>query len=176
MQDFHLSVSKINSAIKLFNLSLREEFATPLLPSDLLDKNHYCDIKNTPYDNQHWPNYDKPGVYFVFGRSLVNPNRTGVYIGKASLKEKMENRIKHKLFTPRRNESIYEWLHPSGEGYAFELLATISFSRGSNLKHFAPALEEFLISELCEKIILLNTNGNIHKYSNLETQFGSMAK
>lgn len=159
MDKYKLLIREINSGIEKFNSFFKTDFHVPLLKeNELENKECYTNLTNTSWSDQRWPNSDSAGVYFIFGINQENTSEVGLYIGKASLSSKIGIRLYSHLY-PYRNEENYMMNDGKGKKNILELVSSISFDE-NNMTFLAPALEEFLLSELREKINLLNVTGN----------------
>jgi hypothetical protein len=146
---------EINLDIERFNQLLAEEFR--IAPLNASNSESYSVIANVPWDDQVWPCSDCPGVYILCAHHANDPNRLGAYIGKASLSN-IGNRLWAHL-NPHRADNIYRMNDLSGEPFIIEAVAAIGF-RDPRTRALAPALEEFVISGVRERVHLLNGTGN----------------
>ena len=149
--------SEINADIEKFNTLLAEEFKIPHLDGSNSDSVHF--IANIPWDSlPEWTFGVYPGVYLLCGYKESDTNLLGAYIGKASLGAGIGNRI---WFHLRQYGEIgdYKMKNSSGEAFIIEVIVAVAL-RDVRAKALAPALEEFLISGVRERVHLLNSVGN----------------
>lgn len=146
---------EINLDIERFNQLLAEEFR--IAPLNASNSESYSVIANVPWDDQVWPCSDCPGVYILCAHHANDPSQLGAYIGKASL-----SNIGNRLWThlnQYRVDNIYRMNDLSGEPFIIEAVAAIGF-RDPRTRALAPALEEFVIAGVRERVHLLNGTGN----------------
>ncbi|OHD57214.1 MAG: hypothetical protein A2Y33_07415 [Spirochaetes bacterium GWF1_51_8] len=146
----------LNLSIKNFNVYLKNEYWVDGLAEDKIeDKNYFFNIVTgiEEWLKQTWPNSNKGGVYFLFGYQKDNIEKVGVYIGKASLGSKIGDRF-HSHLKPFSETNNFE-----KGGFILDYISSIDLERKKMIP-FASALEEFIISDVKEKIYLLNSTGN----------------
>ncbi len=152
MHIYDNDIDEINNAIDIFNQYLSEH-KVPRLVADFTDARPKPMVIN---DN-------KRGVYFIFGHraNKCEENILGVYIGKASLNSCIGTRVRHhcrNYYRPQHNSIICN--DRRAVPYVLKHIASIELE-SAGLVFMTPALEEFLISHLKEKIKLINGTGNI---------------
>jgi len=158
MEKYSKIVALINREIGGFNANIALEWKVRELPSDLLDDRAFVSIRDKEWKDTRWPNQEFSGVYFLFGYNKINPNEVGVYIGKASLRSKIGNRIYEHLNKDRPTKD-YKMNDGHGNTFALEYTSGINFEE-NNTVFLAPALEEYLIGRLGSHVHLLNVSGN----------------
>jgi hypothetical protein len=159
MKDYQELIGKINMKISEFSQFLNPKYVIPLLGIDKFDdKDHFCNLTTTKWEDQKWPNSWNTGVYFLFGRKIEDGKTVGVYIGKSSFKSAMGHRIYTHLNSQYRVENKY-FMQRLNDRYSLEFLATIPLGT-LDIGFLSPALEEFMITKLSSEVNLLNGTGN----------------
>jgi hypothetical protein len=152
-------VAAINQRIPGFNQYLNPAYQVPLLNVDrMIEEKSGVQIVLGNGDAFCWPNPDKRGVYFIFGREKTNVAKNGLYIGKASLSSQIGARLDYRL-RPHKNSEWFEMRGYNNENYILDYIATINLDAIS-IGFMAWALEEYLITELKNSINLINGTGN----------------
>jgi hypothetical protein len=159
MKNYIELVNKVNQAINEFNRYLAKgKQIEPLKETELANKKYFTNLVATSWDDQRWPNSEKSGVYFLMGYDKNNPDKLGLYVGKASLTSAIGYRVYSHL-TNYRNKEHYLMSDGIGSDFVLELMSSVTFE-GLDMVFMTPALEEFLIGELKESIHLINRTGN----------------
>ncbi len=153
------AIGIINSSIASFNTFLSAPYAVPILKFDtMIQEKRWVEVIHGNWDAFPFPTSEKRGVYFIFGHEKSMSDKTGLYIGKASLGSSIGRRLYSHL-NPYRSETHFIREGYNNEVYVLDYMASIDLdTRG--LPFMAPALEEYLISELGNKINLINGTGN----------------
>ncbi|MEP6671420.1 MAG: GIY-YIG nuclease family protein [Chthoniobacter sp.] len=151
-------LSQINVDIDKFNNFLVEEFKIPHLQAS--NPEGVSVIANIPWDSHDWGRTfgGYPGVYLLCGYQETDPSRLGVYIGKASMGKNIGNRIWSHL-QHHRSTAIYKANDSLGETFIIEAVAAIALY-DPRMRALAPALEEFIICDVRDRVYLLNGVGN----------------
>ncbi len=155
---FAKEINEINITIKEFNKYLIKDYEIPCF--DLksgFENNSIVKIIHKEWDSFGFPNNGTRGVYFVFGYSEISNDKNGIYIGKASLSSTTSNRLYSHLNPSRTKEHFT--MNYGSENYIIEYMASIDLDK-LKISFIAPALEEYLITSLKEKINLINGTGN----------------
>ncbi|MCU7548148.1 hypothetical protein OCK74_03440 [Chitinophagaceae bacterium LB-8] len=153
-------IKKINAHVTDFNSYLRKEFTFPLLNEDKLnDQTYYLNPTGKEWNDCQFPrNPHIGGVYFYMGETVSRRDDFHVYIGKASMKSKIGERLyNHFKNCWKTNETIIR--NNRGEPVLIELITSIPFENEA-LIFLAPALEEYLIDKLRSDFPLFNIIGN----------------
>lgn len=155
MEKYKSIIDEINQTINDFNKFLSYSYHIPIIT---YKPSSYTDLKK-PWKEQDWGYTAVRGVYFIFGKHEYNDStKMGVYIGKASL----NSHIGRRLWTHLKSgsaEGNYEMNDFEENPFSLEYFTLISLD-ALNIGFLSPALEEFLITELSNKIFLLNRTGN----------------
>ncbi len=154
MNNYLPIIKQINQSLNDFNTYLKDGFAVPLLNEiELENQNYYMDLTTFNWEKEkEWINSGKRGVYFIFGVDMEPPFNLGLYIGKASMTSYFGNRFHSHLYPSKK-----EKLHIMRKIFSMELITTIPIEKKNVF--LAPALEEFLINEMKNKVRLLNKTG-----------------
>ena len=150
-------VVKINKKVNSFNSYLNPAYKVPILETDFNNTSFYTDLVNIKWKDQHWPNAEDAGVYFIFGKNCITVE-PGVYIGKASF----DSAIGYRVWTwlaKDKEEGNYTMNDKDGKMYKLEYITTISTTT-LKAPFLAPSLEEYLRTNLKNEILLLNSTGN----------------
>jgi hypothetical protein len=161
MQQYLSIIRETNQSIKRFNEYLQSDYQVVLFDEKNFKDDRFFLKIITGYDEwwkQTWPNSNKAGVYFLLGFQKNNPEKYGVYIGKASLGSKIGNRLYSHLIQFREAKD-FEINDAYGNQFILDYVTSIELEN-KNMIAFAPALEEFLISDLKDKVNLINSRGN----------------
>ncbi|MBT5187763.1 MAG: hypothetical protein HOH19_14985 [Kordiimonadaceae bacterium] len=119
------NLDKLEQMVECYCLAYRNPKLEPLK----ISKIYYLENKW----NEQWPNADSAGVYAIFGKSGL------LYIGKASLKNSIGNRLADYFEQGNDGNNFAKKKHNwSDDPTYFVTIAT-------RLSWEAPALEEFLI-------------------------------
>ena len=154
MEKYVEIMNGINNEINNFNSLLDSNYQFNTLPIDEIhNEKYFTDIINVPWKKQDWSIYAKSGVYFFFGYRKDNPEKLGVYIGKASFSDHIGNRLDNH-FRYYDKEIGYK-----KTSYIIELFGHVSFN-DEKIKCMTPALEEHLITLLKYEYNLINIIGN----------------
>ena len=158
MNEKYLEMIKIiNKSITSFSKNLSPSIKIDKLGKNFDNKKKYTNIVNTPWEEQFWPNSNEAGVYFLFGRNKEN-NEFGVYIGKASLSSKIGNEVYTHLYPHSKSDHYYR-NDKDEQQFILEVVSSIDLEKINKI-FLAPSMEEFLITDLRDKIHLLNKKGN----------------
>ncbi|TAE06793.1 MAG: hypothetical protein EAZ95_18905 [Bacteroidetes bacterium] len=144
--------NEINNLINKFNHFLSDNCQIPLfdLETGFTTKNIVKIVHGMWGGEWSFPNNQTSGAYFLFG---VKENQKGLYVGKASMSSWTSDRIYHHLNPYRKKEQYLI------DGYVIEYIASIDLSN-LGIPFISPALEEFLILNLKDKLNLINKMGN----------------
>jgi hypothetical protein len=162
MEKYRPLIKAINIEIDKFNLFLKKKYCISLLnENDLSNDEFYTNLINTKWEDQHWPNSEKSGVYFIFGFNEENKSEFGLHIGKASMSSTIGRRLYVHL---KQYHDKKDYLMGDGKGkiYILELISSITLE-DKKIKFMTTSLKEFLIDKLREKrgsINLINVFGN----------------
>jgi hypothetical protein len=114
---------------------------------------------NVPYAKISHPYNPLPGVYILCACRQNDPLSVGAYVGKSSgARVAMGWRLDNH-FRPGKATNIHTMDDPSGVPYVIEAISAIGL-RDPRMRTFAPALEEFIIAGVKERVHLLNCSGN----------------
>lgn len=146
-------IQKINTSIAEFNTHL--EKGIPLINEKEMDNpDYYMDLTKFSWGkDEEWINSGKRGVYFIFGAEEGNAKKLGLYIGKSSMNSYFGNRF-HSHFYPTKRDIGHFMGNPK---YSMEMISTIPLEEEKVF--LAPALEEFLIKQMKDKVHLINITG-----------------
>lgn len=149
----------INNTISLFNkyLSPSNQIRLFDLVTDIGNKN-IVEVVHGDWDAFPWPNNGTRGVYFVLGYERNHFEKNGMYIGKASFGSSTSARLYSHLH-PTRSSDKFTMNGYNGEVYVIEYIASIDLEK-QDIAFLSPALEEFLITNLCNNLKLINRTGN----------------
>ena len=150
-------ISIVNTNIGNFSNFFKPEHAIPLIDETKLIDPKYCwNLKEVGWNETMFPGDESPGVYLIFGRKRDNKNILGVYIGKASYKSLIGNRLYSHL-KHGKDDKNYSMKDKTGNEFYLDFVATIPMKANC---FFATSLEEYLIQTLQdEEINLLNVVG-----------------
>ncbi len=153
MKKYISLIQEINASIDEFNTYLKD--GIPLLNERELDnKDCYMDLTHFAWEKEkEWLNSGKRGIYFIFGVNNENPDNLGLYIGKSSMNSYFGNRFHSHLY-PSKKEVGHFMGSPT---FSMELISNIPIEEDKVF--LAPALEEFLIKRLKNKVYLINKTG-----------------
>ena len=156
---FFPEINAINQKIAGFNQHLDLKYHVPHLNAERMIEDKSCvQIVHGNWDGFCWPNPDKRGVYFIFGREKTVVDKNGLYIGKASFSSCMGARLDSHL-RPHKNSEWFVMNGYSNEKYILDYMATINLD-ALDIGFLASGLEEYLITELKGSIKLINGTGN----------------
>ena len=151
-------INAINQTIVAFNQYLNPIYKMPVFdPGRMLEEKNCIQIVHGNWDAFGFPNSAKRGVYFIFGRERTS-DKNGLYIGKASFSSSIGKRLNPRL-RAYKNSDQFEMNGYRNEKYILEYMASIDLD-SLNLTFLAPALEEYLITELKPSLNLINGTGN----------------
>ena len=159
MKKYRSEFKSINKTISKFNehLSPNNQIRLFDVSTDIENKS-IVEIVHGDWNAFPFPNNGTRGVYFVVGYERNNPEKNGMYIGKASFSSSTSARLYSHLHATRSSEKF--WMNGyNNEVYVVEYIASIDLDK-QNIPFLSPALEEFLISNLCNKLNLFNGTGN----------------
>ena len=153
MKKYNVEIDSINSIITKFNTYISTSYHIPNFDlSTAFEEKNIVKVVHQDWTFP-WPNNNTCGVYFIFGYDQEQHNKNGLYIGKASFGEATSKRLYHHL-NPSRTDEYF-----TKDGYIIDYIASIDMDK-LNTPFMAPALEEFLITELREPLNLFNSIGN----------------
>ena len=156
------AIEIINSSITSFNTFLSAPYAVAILKFDtMIQEKRWVEITHGNWDAFGFPTSEKRGVYFIFGHEKNMPEKNGLYIGKASFGSSIGKRLWRRL-NRCRSESHFTMDGDNNERYILDYMASVDLD-ACGLLFMASALEEYLISELRNKINLINRIGNRHR-------------
>lgn len=156
---FFPEINAINETIAGFNQYLNPNYHVPLLNAEQMIEDKSCvQVVHGNWDAFSWPNPDKRGVYFIFGREKTRIEMNGLYIGKASFSSSMGARLDSHL-RPHKGSDLFLMNGYNNEKYILDYMATIDLDK-LQIGFLASGLEEYLITELKSKIKLINGTGN----------------
>jgi hypothetical protein len=156
---YHDSVKVINQAISSFNQHLHVKAQIPAFDLEtMIVQKHCVQVIHGNWNAFGFPNSPKRGVYFIFGHEQSKPEKNGIYIGKASFNSAIGARLYAHLH-PSRSQPYFTMNGYNNEVYIVDYMASIDLDACS-LAFMAPALEEFLISNLNSSLHLINGTGN----------------
>ena len=151
-------IEAINQRIIAFNQYLNPPHKISVFdPCRMLEEKNCIQIVHGNWNAFGFPNSEKRGVYFIFGYEKTS-DKNGLYIGKASFSSSIGKRLNPRL-RPYKNSDHFEMNGYRNEKYILEYMASIDFD-SLNLRFLAPALEEYLITELKSDLNLINGTGN----------------
>jgi hypothetical protein len=149
----------INSTIVSFNQCLNSSHLLPTFNSDTMMKDKNCvEIVHGDWDAFGFPNSAKRGVYFLLGYEKKALEKNGLYIGKASFGSAIGKRLYSHLH-PHRSQSHFVMNGYRNETYVLDYMMSINLD-ACGLHFMAASLEEYLISDLKNKVNLINGTGN----------------
>ena len=155
MNQYQPIVEAINHHVSLFNLYLTDAHQLPQVSFDRPKTSAW--IEDSTWGGETWPSKDSYGVYFLVGHRQNTPDDHGVYIGKASLKQ-----IGHRIWNhlkPGKGTGRYTKIAPDGSTFCLQMLLAVPMPT-DQMRSFASALEEHLITSLRSEHYLLNRTGN----------------
>lgn len=153
MRKYYDLIQKINASITKFNTHLVKDISL-LNEKELNNPDYYMDLTKFSWKkDEEWINSGKRGVYFIFGVEEGNTHKLGLYIGKSSMNAYFGNRFHSHLY-PTKKEVGHFMGNPK---YCMELISTIPIEEEKVF--LAPALEEFLIKQMKDKVHLINKTG-----------------
>jgi hypothetical protein len=156
---YRKEVDAINNGIASFNLFLNLNHLVPAFRFDtMLNEQHCIKVVHGDWHAFSFPNSPKRGVYFIFGHEKTVQEKNGLYIGKASFGSSIGDRLYYRLH-PYRSQTHFVMTGYDQETYVLDFMASIDLD-SPGLSFMAPALEEFLISNLKSKLNLINGTGN----------------
>ena len=159
MEKYLKEIDFINSEIIEFNKHLSANYQIPTFDLDsAFDEKQIVKVIHGDWNAFPFPNNATRGVYFVFGYERKENEKNGLYIGKASFGSATSARLYAHLH-PHRNADKFTMNGYNEEVYVVEYIASIDLDK-LNISFIAPALEEFLITSLCNKLNLINGIGN----------------
>ncbi len=155
MERYRALAEAVNRHVDTFNLCLAP--GRQLGHVDLKCSETSAWIEDSSWGGVTWPSKDSYGVYFLLGHHQNDPARLGLYIGKASLK-----RIGFRVWShlkPGKDIGRYTKTGPDGSNYCIQMLFAVPMPY-DDMRSFASALEEHLITALRSELYLLNRVGN----------------
>jgi hypothetical protein len=155
-QKYEIVLREINVEIEKFNLLLAEEVRIALL--DTSGESWFPTV-GVPYARISHPFNAFPGVYVLCACCQSDPLSLGAYIGKSSGRRVAMGWRLNAWFLPGKATNTYTMADPSGVPYTIEAISAVAL-RDPRMRTFAPALEEFIINGVRERIHLLNRSGN----------------
>ena len=156
---YKTAIEMINSSITSFNKFLSTSYLIPIFKFDtMIKEKRWVEIIHGNWDAFSFPTGEKRGVYFIFGYEINTPKKNGLYIGKASFNSSIGKRL-WSHFNPYRSDSHFIMNGYNNERYILDYMASIDLDT-CGLPFMASALEEYLISELRNRINLINGTGN----------------
>jgi hypothetical protein len=158
--DFMKIIEKVNLSLVEFNRFLNPNNSIPLIELCFSGDNvNACKIIHGKWNEWSFPNNaTKRGVYLILGKNIANTNEVALYIGKASLSSHMGDRLYAHLHK-YKNTPYYLMNGTDESQYILDYIVAIDLD-SIGVWFLAPALEEFLISNLKEQITLMNGTGN----------------
>lgn len=155
-------IDKINFHVTEFNNYLRKDCAFPLLDRDKInDETYYLNPTGKGWDDCQFPrNPHIGGVYFYMGVTGSEDPEFHIYIGKASLRSKIGERL-YNHFKNHWGEDETTISNRKGNPIRIELITSIPFDN-KDLIFLAPALEEYLIDKMQLDFLLFNSVGNFN--------------
>jgi hypothetical protein len=95
----------INNAIEQFNACLATSNRIPTFSfHENETTSSIVKVVHGDWNAFPFPNNGTRGVYFILGRERANPNKIGLYIGKASFGSTTSNRLYKHLYPSRVSE------------------------------------------------------------------------
>lgn len=159
MTRFGKELNAINSAIVSFNKHLAAPMCIPQFDkATSIENKEIVEIIHKDWYGFPFPNNGTRGVYFLFGHEKTQTEKNGLYIGKASFGSTTSGRLYTHLH-PFRTKDFYEMNGYHGEVYILDFMAAIDLDK-LQIPFIAPALEEYLITNLRDSINLINGTGN----------------
>ncbi len=161
IRDYEHIIKTINEGIEEFIGYLNIDKVNFKNLAHCAEEKSYLNLRVLGWKQLSFPNSNKAGIYFIFGRSETESGlKTGVYIGKASHSSFIGARLYAHLYRAWREEGKYEYPDKSGNIFLLEFVTSIGLK--DNLYFLAPALEEYLIYHLKknDNIALLNYIGS----------------
>ena len=159
MTRFDRELDAINSAIVSFNKHLATSCCIPQLDkAKSIERKEIVKIIHKDWAGFPFPNNGTRGVYFIFGHEKSQTEKNGLYIGKASFSSTTSDRLYAHLH-PFRTKDFYEMNGYRGEVYILDFMASIDLDK-LQIPFVAPALEEYLITNLRDSLNLINGTGN----------------
>jgi hypothetical protein len=153
MNEYQLKLTAINEALNEFNNYLSPRFQLKAIKPEAMVKVVHGNWNAFPF-----PNNGTAGVYFIFGRKKSALEEKGLYIGKASFGKKTSDRLYYHL-VPHKGKEYFVFSGRDSEEYIIDYIASINLEE-NEIPFMAPALEEFLITDLSSKLMLMNAIGN----------------
>ena len=145
--DYDFILNELNKQIANFNNYLSPENRIKI-------EDNYFDLENKGWYDINLGEVAYAGVYIIIGTD-DNSGENVIYIGKASLSNKIGKRLNDHLYKSRKESgkgyNYYGW------PYTLYRVYTINFEK-SEMIFMAPALEEYLITNI-QGIQLLNEVG-----------------
>lgn len=154
---YTILISEINDVIRKFNIFLANDKSIPLLSQ--VNGELQSELIKVVHGNWNafpFPNAQRRGVYFAFGKKQ-DTSELGLYIGKASF----NSTIGKRLYSHLRIHADAEFFTMKGANdqvFIIEYLASIDLD-ALNMHFMASSLEEYLISNLTNKLPLMNVTG-----------------
>ena len=155
MYRYRALAEAVNRHIDIFNLFLASDRQLGHVDFEKSETSAW--IEDSSWGGVTWPSKDSYGVYFLVGHHRDDSARLGLYIGKASLK-----RIGFRVWShlkPGKGTGRYTKTAPEGSQYCIQMLFAVPMP-SDDMRSFASALEEYLITALRSDIYLLNRVGN----------------
>ena len=146
-------IKYLNVRISEFNKMLHSDHVLPHISVENPDT--YTDAMDAEWGAQGWPSKEKRGVYVFCCSNEDSPEKLGVYIGKASMRE-MGHRMYHHL-KPFRETGVYK-RKLLNESYIVEAMLAVPLAFDS-AGCLASSLEEFLIAGGIPNTVLMNSIG-----------------
>lgn len=155
MTQYQTILDAINRQVSVFNGFLADDRHLPHVRIDRPETAAW--IEDRPCGGETWPSKDSYGVYFLLGHRQHAPEDQGVYVGKASLKQigfRTWSQLK-----PGKGSGRYTKKAPDGSFFCLQMLLAVPMP-SDQMRSFASALEEHLITTLRDECYLLNRVGN----------------
>jgi hypothetical protein len=150
-------IDEINKAVANFSTFLADGHKVkPIAPEHFDDPYLSWNLAEIDYADHQFPGHSSLGVYFLLGKSETDPDKLGLYVGKASLAGFGHRLWKH-LNQPRMKVREYPKGDANGTVFLLEQIVIITMDE---TPFIAPALEQFLIAELSKDgVHLINKIG-----------------
>lgn len=155
MQRYQNILDAINRHVSTFNSFLGADHQLRHVSFDIPETAAW--IEDRPWGGVTWPSKDSYGVYFLVGHRQNNHDDHGLYVGKASLKQIGFRTWSH--LKPGKGTGRYTKNAPDGSVFCLQMLLAIPMPT-TQMRSFASALEEHLITALRSECYLLNRVGN----------------
>ena len=164
MRKYTTEFESINNTISQFNkyLSPSNQIRLFDVVTDIENKN-IIEVVHGDWNAFPWPNNATRGVYFVLGYERNHFEKNGMYIGKASFGSSTSARLYSHLH-PTRSSDKFTMNGFNNEEYIVEYIASIDLEK-QDIAFLSPALEEYLIMNLSNKLNLINRIGGSRGHS-----------